>query len=96
MNATIKEMVESEGSKKTMANRELVDDMVNHPPHYNQKGIECIDAIEAATDTGFEYYLQGNIMKYIWRYRYKDGIQDLEKASWYLNKLIEITNANKS
>jgi len=96
MNATIKEMVEFEGSKKTMANRELVDDMVNHPPHYNQKGIECIDAIEAATDTGFEYYLQGNIMKYIWRYRYKDGIQDLEKASWYLNKLIEITNANKS
>jgi len=96
MNATIKEMVEFEGSKKTMKNRELVDDMVNHPPHYNQKGIECIDAIEAATDTGFEYYLQGNIMKYIWRYRYKDGIQDLEKASWYLNKLIEITNANKS
>lgn len=96
MNATIKEMVEFEGNKKTMANRELVDDMVNHPPHYNQKGIECIDAIEAATDTGFEYYLQGNIMKYIWRYRYKDGIQDLEKASWYLNKLIEITNANKS
>ena len=39
---------------------------------------------------------EGNIMKYIWRYRYKDGIQDLEKASWYLNKLIEITNANKS
>jgi len=96
MNATIKEMIEFEGSKKTMKNRELVDDMVNHPPHYNQKGIECIDAIEAATDTGFEYYLQGNIMKYIWRYRYKDGIQDLEKASWYLNKLIEITNANKS
>ena len=96
MNATVKEMVDFEGSKKTMTNRELVDDMVNHPPHYNQKGIECIDAIEAATDTGFEYYLQGNIMKYIWRYRYKDGIQDLEKASWYLNKLIEITNANKS
>ena len=71
-------------------------DMVNHPPHYNQKGIECIDAIEAATDTGFEYYLQGNIMKYLWRYRYKDGSQDLKKALWYLNKLIEIRDANKS
>ena len=71
-------------------------DMVNHPPHYNQKGIECIDAIEAATDIGFEYYLQGNIMKYLWRYRYKDGSQDLKKALWYLNKLIEIRDANKS
>ena len=71
-------------------------DMVNHPPHYNQKGIECIDAIQAATDTGFEYYLQGNIMKYLWRYRYKDGSQDLKKALWYLNKLIEIRDANKS
>ena len=108
MAASIKEIIEFEkGSpnadnyqkifeEQKMVGRELVDDMVNHPPHYNQKGIECIDAIEAATDTGFEYYLQGNIMKYIWRYRYKDGIQDLEKASWYLNKLIEITNANKS
>ncbi len=71
-------------------------DMVNHPPHYNQKGIECIDAIEAATDIGFEYYLQGNIMKYLWRYRYKDGSQDLKKALWYLNKLIEIRDANTS
>ena len=71
-------------------------DMVNHPPHYNQKGIECIDAIEAATDTGFEYYLQGNTMKYLWRYRYKDGSQDLKKALWYLNKLIEIRDANTS
>ena len=71
-------------------------DMVNHPPHYNQKGIECIEAIQAATDTGFEYYLQGNIMKYLWRYRYKDGSQDLKKALWYLNKLIEIRDANKS
>ena len=67
-------------------------DMVNHPPHYNQKGIECIDAIESATDDGFEYYLQGNIIKYLWRYRYKNGVQDLKKASWYLNRLIEIKN----
>ena len=43
-------------------------DLVNHPPHYNQAGIECIDAIRAATDSGFEYYLQGNILKYIWRF----------------------------
>lgn len=67
-------------------------DMVNSPPHYNQAGIECIDAIQAATDEGYEYYLQGNIMKYVWRYRYKNGIEDLKKAQWYLNKLIEEKN----
>ena len=65
-------------------------DMVNSPPHYNQTGIECIHAISAATDNGFKYYLQGNIMKYIWRFDYKDKpIEDLQKAKWYLDKLIE-------
>ena len=66
-------------------------DMVNSPPHYNQAGVECIDAIRAATDEGYQYYLQGNIIKYLWRYRYKNGVQDLEKAQWYLQKLIEET-----
>jgi|TARA_R110000782_G_C14520840_1_gene381093 hypothetical protein len=64
-------------------------DNVNKPPHYNQAGVECIDAIQAATDDGFEYYLQGNIIKYLWRYRYKNGVEDLKKAQWYLTKLIE-------
>ena len=64
-------------------------DNVNSPPHYNKSGIECIDAIRAATDSGFEYSLQGNILKYIWRYRYKNGTEDLKKAQWYLNKLIQ-------
>ena len=63
-------------------------DMVNSPSHYNHAGIECIDAIEAACGEGFEYYLQGNIIKYLWRYRYKNGIEDLQKAQWYLSKLI--------
>lgn len=67
-------------------------DMVNSPPHYNKAGIECIDAIRAATGDGYEYYLQGNIMKYLWRYRYKNGIEDLQKAQWYLDKLIEECN----
>ena len=74
----------------------VIEDMVNSPPHYNQNGIECIDAIESATGHNFKYYLQGNIMKYLWRYRYKDGSQDLKKALWYLNKLIEIRDANTS
>ena len=110
MTASIKEMIEFEKGSPSddnyqkifeetkMVGRELVDDMVNHPPHYNQKGIECIDAIEAATADGSEYYLQGNIIKYIWRYRYKNGIQDLEKAKWYLNRLIakETENGKRS
>ena len=71
-------------------------DNVNTPPHYNQSGIECIDAIQAATGDGYEYYLQGNILKYLWRYRYKNGIEDLRKAQWYLNKLIEVNDADQS
>lgn len=96
MNATMKEIIEFEKGATIDEFTAEESDMVNHPPHYNQKGIECIDAIQAATDIGFEYYLQGNIMKYLWRYRYKDGSQDLKKALWYLNKLIEIRDANTS
>ena len=65
-------------------------DLVNNPPHYNAGGIECIDAILAATNHNKEGYLQGNILKYIWRYDYKGGLEDLKKAQWYLNKLIEV------
>jgi hypothetical protein len=83
----IREYEEEEERKKQAARQ---SDMVEHPPHYNQAGVECIDAIMAATDEGFEYYLQGNIIKYLWRYRYKNGVEDLKKAQWYLNKLINI------
>lgn len=62
--------------------------MVNSPPHYNQAGIECIAAIAAATNEGYQFYLQGNVIKYIWRYRYKNGVEDLHKAQWYLQELI--------
>lgn len=67
-----------------------MNDPVNRPTHYNQSGIECIDAIEAALGDGFINYLQGNVMKYLWRWQYKNGLEDLRKAQWYLNKLIEI------
>ena len=65
-------------------------DLVNNPPHYNVGGIECIDAILSATNHNKEGYLQGNILKYVWRYDYKGGLEDLKKAQWYLNKLIEV------
>jgi len=72
-----------------------VVDMVNNPPHYNQTGIECIHAISAATGDGFKHYLQGNVMKYLWRFDYKDKpLQDLRKAQWYLNCLVEEVMAN--
>jgi len=64
--------------------------MVNSPAHYNKAGIETIDALQAMLNNGFDYYLQGNIVKYLWRYRYKNGVEDLKKAQWYLNKLIEV------
>ena len=65
------------------------DDMVNSPSHYNNSGIECLDAIKAATDDGYQYYLQGNIIKYLWRYRYKGKpVEDLQKARFYLDRLI--------
>jgi hypothetical protein len=69
---------------------DMQSDMVNHPVHYNKAGIETIDAIGAATNEGFEYYLQGNILKYIWRYEYKNGQRTWKKAQWYLSKLIEV------
>ena len=72
------------------------DDMVNHPPHYNKYGVECIDALRAATGEGFEYYLQGNVIKYMWRYRYKNGIEDLKKANWYLELMIAEQQDNES
>ena len=65
-------------------------DLVNNPPHYNVGGIECIDAILSATNHNKEGYLKGNILKYVWRYDYKGGLEDLQKAQWYLNKLIEV------
>ena len=84
-------------AKSKQANQQSDVDMVNSPPHYNQTGIECIQAISAATDKGFKYYLQGNVMKYLWRFDYKDKpLEDLQKAKWYLDRLIEEVMADES
>ena len=65
-------------------------DMVNSPSHYNQSGIECIAAIQAALGPNFKYYLQGNIMKYLWRFDYKGKpLEDLQKAKRYVEFLID-------
>jgi hypothetical protein len=61
--------------------------MVNHPPHYTQGGIECIDAIQAAlTPEEFRGYCKGNALKYTWRERSKGQDESLEKAIWYLER----------
>lgn len=65
------------------------EDAVNHPSHYTQGGIECIDAIDAAVVglTGSEAVNTGNVIKYMWRWKFKNGLQDLFKTMWYLTRL---------
>lgn len=68
-------------------------DMVNHPPHYMSRLLNCesIDIIEEFTGEldGFGGFCEGNILKYLFRWKDKNGLEDLEKAEWYLHKLIK-------
>jgi hypothetical protein len=71
---------------------EANDIMVSHPPHYkSETGMEVIDVIEAFTFDlkGIEAVSTGNILKYICRWKQKNGLQDLKKAMWYLQYLID-------
>lgn len=69
-------------------------DNVNHPKHYTQGGIECIDALATATINlkGIEAVCTANAIKYLWRWKQKNGVEDLEKARWYIDKLIRESN----
>lgn len=66
------------------------NDAVSHPAHYTAGKVECIDAIESATTglEGIEAFCIGNAIKYLWRWKWKGGVQDLEKAKWYIERLI--------
>lgn len=66
-------------------------DNVNHPSHYCQGGIECIDALKAATvgKTGIEAVCVASVIKYCWRYEKKNGLEDVKKAQFYINRLIQ-------
>lgn len=72
-------------------------DNVNHPKHYTQGGIECIDAIKAATvgKSGIEAVCVANVVKYLWRYEEKNGVEDVKKARWYLERLISELESGK-
>ncbi len=74
----------------TIAELERIDqaDPIN-PSHYKQGGIECIEAMKVALGGGFFGYLRGNAIKYLWRYDKKNGVEDLKKARWYLDRLIK-------
>ena len=67
-------------------------DIVNHPPHYTQGEIECIEAIKYINNKlhteGYEGYCLGNFIKYIWRCNFKNGWEDIDKAIFYLNELL--------
>ena len=73
----------------------MTNDPVNHPAHYTQGEVECIDAIESALGRrGFEDYCTGAAIKYLWRWRHKGGKQDLEKAAWYIDRIIKSAEKN--
>lgn len=88
-----------EGQINIIAQREPVaaNDVVNHPSHYTQGGIECIDAIKAATvgKTGIDAVCVANVIKYLWRYEEKGGLESVRKARWYLERLINELSEGK-
>ena len=65
---------------------------VNSPGHYNQGSIETIDYLKSTlTKEEFAGFCKGNVLKYVSREAHKNGIEDLKKAQWYLNRLIQIS-----
>lgn len=83
-------LLTSENTLDLMNICEHEPDNIN-PNHYKKGKIECIHAIESATvgKTGIEAVCVANVIKYLWRYEEKNGLEDVKKAQWYLNKLIE-------
>jgi hypothetical protein len=67
----------------------MKNDNVNKPKHYTQGKVECIDAIESATLglVGIIAVCVANVIKYVWRFALKNGVEDLDKADYYLQKL---------
>lgn len=66
-------------------------DMVNSPSHYTKGRIECIEAITEVVQylDGMEAMCTGNAIKYLWRWRHKNGVEDLKKAVWYIQRMID-------
>lgn len=75
----------------------VTNDNINHPLRYTKGDIECIDAIKAATvgKTGIEAVDVGHVIRYLWRYEEKDGLESVKKAEWYIKHLINELESNK-
>lgn len=86
-------MVKHQGSPwEALGDHKPPHDSVNRPSHYqSSSGIECIDAIQAVVERldGFEAVCTANVVKYVWRWKDKNGVEDLRKAQWYLSRLIK-------
>jgi hypothetical protein len=88
------------GSDTTYTISDLKADYTNeykkdniNPEHYKSKSKETIERLQDNLTQGeFKGYLKGNILKYLDRYEHKNGVEDLSKMQWYLNKLIELEN----
>lgn len=77
----------------TLKDLQEIKNNVDHPKHYTNGKYECIDIIEDVTKElkGLEAVCTANVIKYMWRWKLKNGVEDLKKARWYLNKLIDNT-----
>ena len=74
-----------------------VTDSVNRPVHYTYGKYECIDVVKEVTKglSGVQAFCLGNTIKYLWRFQHKNGLEDLKKAQWYLDKLIKETDVKE-
>ena len=92
MSKTLKEMEEDLGVMVDV----VWEDPVNHPPHYTTGGIETVDVIRAKMSSDrFQGYLMGNVLKYLLRCEYKNKrVEDIKKAQFYLNALVEEMDKN--
>ena len=69
-----------------------MNDIINHPSHYETDSIECIDAMRITQgEEAVKNFCICNAFKYLWRFRRKNGTEDIKKAIWYLNKYVELT-----
>ena len=85
-----------DGNSEASSTTVKTNDPVN-PNHYKQGGIECIDALKSATigKSGIEAVCTANVIKYLWRYEEKNGLEDIHKAQWYLNRLEKEVSKNE-
>lgn len=84
--------------EKKKSGKNIQDEEVNHPDRYNKNGIEVIDIIDAYTKdlSGREAFDIANVIKYICRYKSKNGVEDLKKATWYLNDVITLLDKEEN